>query len=188
MTLLVVVVVIGLQTVGVVLMVATLITPAAAARQWTDRLGMIVVIAARSARSPVLPEPCFRCARCACRPVRSSCSPHSRCSRSPCSSRRGAGCFPAARFLRLRARVAAENVLRSLYESIEREGPWDRRVPLAEIAARRGGSEQSLAPPARALTQRGLRRARRAAAGRVHAAWIGDAHRVVRNYRFGRCS
>jgi manganese/zinc/iron transport system permease protein len=42
--LLVVVVVVGLQTVGVVLMVATLVTPAAAARQWTDRLGTMVIL------------------------------------------------------------------------------------------------------------------------------------------------
>ncbi len=42
--LLVVVVVIGLQMVGVVLMVATLLTPAAAARQWTDRLGTMVLL------------------------------------------------------------------------------------------------------------------------------------------------
>ncbi|MFN0149569.1 MAG: metal ABC transporter permease [bacterium] len=42
--LLVVVVMVGLQTVGVVLMVATLITPAAAARQWTDRLGVMAVL------------------------------------------------------------------------------------------------------------------------------------------------
>ncbi len=44
--LLVMVVVVGLQTVGVVLIVATLITPAAAARQWTDRLGAMVLLAA----------------------------------------------------------------------------------------------------------------------------------------------
>jgi manganese/zinc/iron transport system permease protein len=44
--LLVLVVVIGLQTVGVVLMIATLVTPAAAARQWTDRLGAMLAIAA----------------------------------------------------------------------------------------------------------------------------------------------
>ncbi len=43
--LLVVVVVVGLQTVGVVLIVAALITPAAAARQWTDRLGVMVLLA-----------------------------------------------------------------------------------------------------------------------------------------------
>jgi manganese/zinc/iron transport system permease protein len=45
-TLLVVAIVIGLQTVGVVLMSAILIAPAAAARQWTDRLGAVVALAA----------------------------------------------------------------------------------------------------------------------------------------------
>lgn len=45
-SLLVLAIVIGLQTVGVVLMSAILIAPAAAARQWTDRLGAMVVLAA----------------------------------------------------------------------------------------------------------------------------------------------
>jgi len=42
--LLVLAVLLGLQTVGVILMVATLVTPAAAARQWTDRLGAMVLL------------------------------------------------------------------------------------------------------------------------------------------------
>jgi manganese/zinc/iron transport system permease protein len=41
-TLLVVSIVIGLQTVGVVLMSAMVVAPAAAARQWTDRMGRMV--------------------------------------------------------------------------------------------------------------------------------------------------
>jgi manganese/zinc/iron transport system permease protein len=45
-SLLVVAVVIGLQTVGVVLMAAMVIGPAAAARQWTDRLGVMILLAA----------------------------------------------------------------------------------------------------------------------------------------------
>lgn len=45
-TLLVVAIVIGLQMVGVVLMSAVLIAPAAAARQWTNRLGIMVALAA----------------------------------------------------------------------------------------------------------------------------------------------
>ncbi len=45
-TLLVVAIVIGLQMVGVVLMSAMIVAPAAAARQWTDRLGLMVVVAA----------------------------------------------------------------------------------------------------------------------------------------------
>ncbi|MDQ3023514.1 MAG: metal ABC transporter permease [bacterium] len=44
--LIVVAIVIGLQTVGVVLMSALLVAPAAAARQWTDRLSAMVVLAA----------------------------------------------------------------------------------------------------------------------------------------------
>src|SRR5690606_25596753 len=44
-TLLVIAIVIGLQTVGVILMSAILIAPAAAARQWSDNLGRIVVLA-----------------------------------------------------------------------------------------------------------------------------------------------
>jgi len=43
-SLLVLAILLGLQTVGVVLMVATLVTPAAAARQWTDRLGAMVLL------------------------------------------------------------------------------------------------------------------------------------------------
>jgi len=44
--LIVISVMIGLQAVGVILMAALLIIPAAAARQWTDRLGLMIVIAA----------------------------------------------------------------------------------------------------------------------------------------------
>lgn len=44
--LIVVSIVIGIQTVGVILMAAMLITPAAAARQWTDRLSVMVLVSA----------------------------------------------------------------------------------------------------------------------------------------------
>jgi manganese/zinc/iron transport system permease protein len=44
-TVLVIAIVVGLQTVGVVLMSAMVVAPAAAARQWTDSLGVMVVIA-----------------------------------------------------------------------------------------------------------------------------------------------
>lgn len=44
-TLIVVAIVIGLQTVGVVLMSAMIIAPAVAARQWTDKLSVMVVLA-----------------------------------------------------------------------------------------------------------------------------------------------
>jgi manganese/zinc/iron transport system permease protein len=44
--LLVVAIVIGLQAVGVVLMSAMVVAPAASARQWTNRLGLMVILAA----------------------------------------------------------------------------------------------------------------------------------------------
>ena len=44
-SLLVVAIVVGLQTVGVVLMSAMVVAPAAAARQWTDRLAVMVLLA-----------------------------------------------------------------------------------------------------------------------------------------------
>ena len=43
-SLIVVAVIVGIQAVGVVLMAAMLITPAAAARQWTNRLGTMVTV------------------------------------------------------------------------------------------------------------------------------------------------
>jgi manganese/zinc/iron transport system permease protein len=45
-TLLVIAIAIGLQMVGVVLMSAMVVAPGAAARQWTDRLGLMVILAA----------------------------------------------------------------------------------------------------------------------------------------------
>ena len=45
-SLLVIAIVIGLQTVGVVLMSAMIIAPAVAARQWTNRLGFMVLLGA----------------------------------------------------------------------------------------------------------------------------------------------
>ena len=45
-TLIVIAIVLGLQTVGVVLMSAMVVAPAAAARQWTDRLGVMVALSA----------------------------------------------------------------------------------------------------------------------------------------------
>jgi manganese/zinc/iron transport system permease protein len=45
-TLIVLAIVLGLQTVGVVLMSAMLVAPAASARQWTDHLGVMVILSA----------------------------------------------------------------------------------------------------------------------------------------------
>jgi manganese/zinc/iron transport system ATP- binding protein len=51
-TLIVVAIVVGLQAVGVVLMSAMIVAPAAAARQWTNRLSVMVALSAFSAPFP----------------------------------------------------------------------------------------------------------------------------------------
>ncbi len=183
MTLLVLAVVIGLQSVGVVLMAAMLIIPAAAARLWTDRLSRIIVIAGtigalsgvagtllslRALRMPT--GPLIVLAAAGMFTVSLMIAPQR-------------GLLPRAfRFLKLRARVARENVLRSLYESVERQGPWDRAVPITEIAARRGGSAPALAKPVRALAQSGLL-ARDGEGVRFTRSGLETAQHVVRNYR-----
>jgi manganese/zinc/iron transport system permease protein len=43
-TLIVIAIVLGLQTVGVVLMSAMIVAPAASARQWTDNLGIMIIL------------------------------------------------------------------------------------------------------------------------------------------------
>ncbi len=45
-TLIVIAIVLGLQTVGVVLMSAMIVAPAASARQWTDNLGIMIILSA----------------------------------------------------------------------------------------------------------------------------------------------
>lgn len=45
-TLIVIAIVMGLQTVGVVLMSAMIVAPAASARQWTDNLGVMIILSA----------------------------------------------------------------------------------------------------------------------------------------------
>jgi manganese/zinc/iron transport system permease protein len=183
MTLLVLAVVIGLQSVGVVLMAAMLIIPAAAARLWTDRLSRIVlfagaigalsgalgtVLSLRAARMPT--GPLIVLAAAAIFAVSLIAAPQR-------------GVIPrAVRFLRLRARVARENVLRALYEEIEREGPWDRRVPVAHILARRARESRRLSAAIGALVREGLV-VREGDGLRFRARGLEVAHRVVRNYR-----
>ena len=58
-TLIVIAIVVGLQAVGVVLMSAAIVAPAAGARQWTNRLGVMVLLAAifgAAAESPAQPS------------------------------------------------------------------------------------------------------------------------------------
>ena len=178
---LVLAIVIGLSAVGVVLMSAMVVAPAAAARQWTDRLGLMVVLSALfgalagaggalvSATASRLPTgPTIVLVATALVLFSFALAP-----------RRGL-VWDAIRRRRNRRRVRADGVLVDLFElSAQHEG-FDHAHPAAALEAvspGRGDVERSLAVLAErelvratsggwVLTEAGARRARDLAAAR----------------------
>jgi len=180
---LVVTVVVGLQTVGVVLMIATLVTPAAAARQWTDRFGVMVLLSAAigassaavgalaSASIASLPTgPAIVLVSSAVLLVSLFFAP-------------GRGLLEA--FLRERGlarRIRGENLLKDLWLEGERGGDASSHVPFPILMGRRGARVQELEHTAGRLARRGFVRRENGdleltPEGRV------EAERVVRKHR-----
>lgn len=185
-TLIVLAVAIGLQAVGVVLMAALLVTPAAAARYWTERLGVLVALAGvfgavsgmlgayASYLAPKMPTgPWMVMAITAFFVVSLLFAP-----------RRGM----VARAMRLRRRklrTHRENVLRTFYRLGEQQGDWDqprtqndlleqRRMPVSALRRtlqklQRRGYVEEPAPGRYRLTERGNRDATRVT--RLHRLW-----------------
>jgi manganese/zinc/iron transport system permease protein len=133
MLLIVLAVVVGLQAVGVVLMAALLITPAAAARFWTDRLNTMVWLAGvfgalsgavgtlmSGALEGMPTGPVIVLAATLVFLVSLVFAP-----------RRGL-LAKAVRLLVLRARVGREHALRAFYELAERAGSWELKAGPAE--------------------------------------------------------
>jgi manganese/zinc/iron transport system permease protein len=183
MTLVVLAVVIGLQAVGVVLMAAMLIIPAASARLWTDRLGSMVVLAgavgaASGALGTVLS---LQALRLPTGPLIVLAATSIFLVSLSLAPRRGL--LPRLiRFLTLRSRVARENTLRSLYETVEETGPWDRSVGVSETAARRGQERVATEGSLKRLAGEGLV-ARDGDTFRFTEAGLGAAYGVIRNHR-----
>ncbi|MDA8020655.1 MAG: metal ABC transporter permease [Thermoanaerobaculia bacterium] len=137
--LLVTVVVVGLQTVGVILIVATLVMPAAAARQWTSRLGPMLFLAAvfgaasgaggalLSARIAQLPTgPVIVLLASAVLVVSLLVAP-------------GRGIvWSWLQHRSLVRRILRENLLRDLWKVGEASRDWSVRVPWAELQGMRG--------------------------------------------------
>ena len=151
-SLIVVAVVIGLQTVGVVLMVAMLIAPPTAARQWTDRLSMMTLLAAafgaiagvggavlssEVARLPTGPTAVLVATLLAAVSILAA-------------PRRGI-IWSAVGDRRRRSRLAAEGVLRDL------AGAGDGRggITVRELAARRGQAPAAVGRALRRLARAG---------------------------------
>ncbi|HUG90857.1 MAG TPA: iron chelate uptake ABC transporter family permease subunit [Planctomycetaceae bacterium] len=177
-------VVIGLPMVGVVLIAALLIIPAAAARFWTDRLEVLLVLSAAfglvigavgvipSAYVPTLPG-------------------------GPPIVLVGAGVFLAsvlfaprrgaiARSIanrRFRRTVAEQTALRVLYESIEPRLPDAPAVSIAEIQNRRAWDERDVSKLFGRLERSGLVAREGAASWSLTAAGLARAAAVTRAYR-----
>jgi manganese/zinc/iron transport system permease protein len=178
-SLIVVAVVVGLQTVGVVLMAAMLVTPAAAARQWTDRLGPMVALAgllgggagaagawASSLRGRLPTGPLIVLCATAILGISLLVAP-----------RRGL-LWAAVRRSRNRRRVRVENLLKDMWRLGEIDGRFAAPRAASDVLAVR-------AAPARAVADAradGLVEAEGGAV-RLTPAGLGIASRVVRKHR-----
>jgi manganese/zinc/iron transport system permease protein len=190
-SLVVVAVVIGLQTVGVVLMAAMLITPAVAARQWTHSLGLMVTLAALigagcgvagavvSSLGRNLPTgPVIVLAVTGVLILSLAVAP-----------RRGLA-WSWLRLVRHRRKVRRENLLADLYRLGEGAGDWTRAHPAAALTEVRRLPAGQIARTAAQLQSCGwlepgqlADRADRAPAWRLTGAGLEEARRVVRNHR-----
>lgn len=148
--------VIGLHAVGVLLMVALLIIPAAAARFWTDRLAVMTIIAAGiggagayggAAASSLLVDlptgPAIVIA-CGCLFVLSM----------ALGSSRGLLLEACRRWI-LKRRVARQHVLRAVYECEELASSLGQPISLDALAARRRWQRTNLHRTLRRLIRRG---------------------------------
>lgn len=195
MTLVCICTVIGLPAVGVVMVVALLIIPAVAARFWSDRYGHVLCIAGvigalagllGTALSAVLPVPGATFGSARGWPtgplivIVASVACFASMLIAP-----GRGVLAAwLRQRELRRRIAQQNLLRDVYETLERTDECDLR---------RAWQPQTLVPSAgagRGVSRRTLRAARRAGLIEPHGdAWTLTAHgqteaaRVVRAHR-----
>ncbi len=181
--LLVVVVVVGLQTVGVVLIVATLITPAAAARQWTERLSVMLVLAALVGGSAGAVGALFSAsvAHLPTGPVIVLCSSLMLVVSLLLAPRRGM-LWAWVEERRVAARIRKENLLKDLYRLGERRGDWQGQVSWAQVMGERGQSRTQLRRVVARAPVRGLVEINGSGL-RLTAEGLAAAEQVVRKHR-----
>jgi manganese/zinc/iron transport system permease protein len=181
--LLVVVVVVGLQTVGVVLMVATLITPAASARQWTDRLGPMILLSAAigglSGAAGALLSASFE--KMPTGPTIVLVSSSILLVSLLFAPRRGI-LWSMWRERAFATRIRRENLLKDLYLLGERRGSWSTHVPFPILLGMRGDRPGRTRRDARRLVRAGL--LERSGDGlRLEPGGLLAAERLVRKHR-----
>ena len=184
MALVVAVTVIGMRAVGLILVIALIIIPAAAARFWTERLGLMVLLSAAigglsgylgAAASAVLPNFPAGAVIVLVAGTLFLLSLLFAPARGVVAS--------AVRLARLRLDVASQHVLRAAYEAVERgQAAADQPLELAALRSLRSWPRPWLALVVRSLRWRGLLEPRGdgialTGAGRV------EALRITRNHR-----
>jgi len=190
MSLVVVATVVGLQAVGLILIVAMLVIPAAAARFWTERLGPMTVLggvigglsgylgASASALLPRMPAGAVIVLTAGSLFLVSMLAAPSR------------GVLAAlARQLRMRLRIASDHFLRAMYEHLEhaREEAAAGNGEVAAISIRALAADRRWSRPGAAvltwwMARRGMVRWRDGAAA-LTPRGLTEATRVTRNHR-----
>lgn len=172
------VVVVGLQAVGVVLMAALLITPPIAARYWTERLGVMVGLSGLFGAISGVGGTLFSLAG-------------ARLPTGPLIVLTATALFIVSllfapqrglvarlwRFLQLQRRVAAEGLLRALYEEAERAGAPQHPATIADLQ-RRGLVERAARTTAARLVVKGWV-ARQGESWHLTREGLAAAHRLV---------
>lgn len=183
-TLIVLAVCIGLQAVGVVLMAAMLVTPAAAARYWTDRLSRMLLLAVVfgglsgaigayvSYLSMKMPTgPWMVVAVTSIFIVSFLLAP-----------KRGA-LSRVLRQRRFRRKTALENILRTMYKFGERTQQWEEPLSLSELLHHRDMSMGRLKQTIRRLVAQGKIREANEGLFLLTEAGIKEAERITRLHR-----
>ena len=182
--LLVVVVVVGLQTVGVVLMIAALVTPAAAARQWTDRLGRMLVLSAAiggaSSAAGVVASAAIE--RLPTGPMIVICSSAVLLASVLLAPNRGL-VFRALRARRTAQRIRRENLLKDIYRWGERQGDHAAFLSMPLMMGMRGQAGSQIRSTLRSLLVDGLVESTAAGGVRLSSAGRHEARRIVRRHR-----
>lgn len=184
MTLVTVVTVIGLQSVGLILIVALLIIPAAAARFWTENLSRMVFISAfiggisgylgsaGSALFPRLPAGAVIVLATGAVFLLSFLF----------APRRGL-LVGALRLFQLRYRVQRDHLLRNLYEHCEKQGcELQSPVPRQSLSSVRGGRSLRSSLLVRFMALKGIVRLHRGGIALTEVG-LAEAARVIRNHR-----
>ena len=185
-TLLVVAIVSGLQTVGVVLMSAMIVAPAAAARQWTDRLGRMIALSALFGAAAGVSGAMISSltARLPTGPVIVLCATAIVVFSLACAPNRGL-LWQAARNQRARRRLHADTVLANLYHlAAQHERPEE--APHARAVLRAMGAGPGARRALAALQARGLARPAGDDAWSLTPAGVAAARTLVDGDHAGR--